>query len=253
MRPPRIILLFDRIEPAMLQPGPLHSPGCTDLPPGARAYGIGRSPGSRARIYRARTVKHGLMWKASGSYDGRYMPGSRGGAMMQSGKKEEKSSRRLSRDNTKGGGHQRKKSMPKLGDNPALLKMLSDPNNLYRGMRQDGNAPRIGRSARDLGVRIPQDVQPDENGMVEDPKKGLSTAKGHPKNLPAHRKPPEFGGTGKDPVWAIDESKVNNEDLMTTNDHGNHVVVGPKRRMKLEQYEKALERTRPHWKKVPTN
>ncbi|MCM1236256.1 MAG: hypothetical protein NC489_39755 [Ruminococcus flavefaciens] len=40
------------------------------------------------------------------------------------------------------------------------------------------------------------------------PKTGGMSVSSSPKDLPPHRKPPEFGGTGKDPVW-----KMNTSDL----------------------------------------
>lgn len=76
--------------------------------------------------------------------------------------------------------------------------------NLYRGMTtgKDG-LPALGSSARTLGARADIDIIVDEGGLVQPGMGGISVAPNDIMNLPAFRRPSEFAGTGKDPVWQI--------------------------------------------------
>ncbi len=77
---------------------------------------------------------------------------------------------------------------------------------LYRGMEEtpDGE-PAIGPSAITLGARPHIDIRVDLSGSVHPGTGGMSVAPDTPSNLPRHRRPPEHGGTGKDPLWSIQE------------------------------------------------
>ena len=46
------------------------------------------------------------------------------------------------------------------------------------------------------------DIPVDTNGMVHSETGGMPVSPS-PDDLSTHRKPPEFGGTGKNPVWEI--------------------------------------------------
>ncbi len=130
----------------------------------------------------------------------------------------------------------------------------------YRGMRSTPEGkPQVGDSARELGVRVGgdnPDVEVDENGMI-DPNKpmkhngklpGMSVAP-DPYVLASHRRPPEFGGTGKDPVWSIDTDKLG-PDLKYTQDSETHGLIQPSDTMALEDYRAALANTQDDWTKV---
>src|SRR5262245_48897386 len=74
---------------------------------------------------------------------------------------------------------------------------------VYRAMREDpGGGPAIGPTARTLGVRPGVDI-PVTSGQVQPNTGGMSVAPDRPENLPPLRRPPAYGGSGKDPVWAI--------------------------------------------------
>jgi hypothetical protein len=71
---------------------------------------------------------------------------------------------------------------------------------LYRGMMDDGEGqPVCGPSARKLGVRLEGDIRIPDDGMVEPGTGGMSVGLDDPMNVRPHRRPPEFGGFGRDP------------------------------------------------------
>lgn len=76
---------------------------------------------------------------------------------------------------------------------------------LYRSMRTASDGyPEPGRTARTLGVRPEVDIPVGVDGMVAGGEGGLSVAPDSPDHLPAHQRPPEHGGTGKDQLWELD-------------------------------------------------
>ena len=98
-------------------------------------------------------------------------------------------------------------------------------------MAEENGKPKMGRNARLLGVRPTIDIdveQVSKDGFNEQSyllpeterksseesvtvairnTKGMSVYLSI-KSLPPFRKPPKFGGTGKDPLWQIDDSKL---------------------------------------------
>lgn len=118
---------------------------------------------------------------------------------------------------------------------------------IHRGMKEDKGKPAAGDSARTLGVRPDIDIPVDANGMVYPNTGGMSAAPSV-EALPTHRKPPEFGGTGKDPVWKIDINDLG-PDLTYVPDSPQHGTVQPTRPMTLDDYQKALANTNANWEK----
>jgi hypothetical protein len=142
----------------------------------------------------------------------------------------------------------------------------------YRGMAEQNGKPKIGRSARLLGVRPSVDIDVeqvpagcvDEQGYLrletereyaEDTvaiairnAKGMSVSLSI-EGLPAFRKPAQFGGTGRDPLWQIDDSKITG-DLEAVQDSPTHVSILPRATMLLEKYEAALANTQNAWQRV---
>jgi hypothetical protein len=142
----------------------------------------------------------------------------------------------------------------------------------YRGMAEENGKPKIGRSARLLGIRpgididveqMPRDCL-DERGYLQPEAeryptgelvavairntKGMSTSLSI-EGLPAFRRPAIFGGTGKDSLWQIEDSKING-DLEAVQDSATHVSIMPRTTMLLEKYETALAKTQDDWKRV---
>lgn len=142
----------------------------------------------------------------------------------------------------------------------------------YRGMAEENGKPKVGRSARLLGVRpgIEIDVEQmprdwlDECGYVRSEAernpagdlvavairngKGMSTSLAI-ESLPAFRRPETFGGTGKDPLWQIEDSKITG-DIEAVQDSPTHVSILPRTTMLLEKYEAALANTQKDWEMV---
>jgi hypothetical protein len=73
----------------------------------------------------------------------------------------------------------------------------------------DDGYPEVGPTARTLGVRPGIDVLVDEAGQVQSGFGGVSVAPDSPAGLPAHRRPPGLGGTGKDPVDRVRTRRLN--------------------------------------------
>lgn len=144
----------------------------------------------------------------------------------------------------------------------------------------DNGKPKIGRHARYLGIRPNIDIDVDrvpkdwidQNGYLQSssednllgtasPLKNREMVEVAIKNqkgmsvslsieaLPDFRRPPAFGGTGRDPLWQIDHDQITG-DLEAVQDSATHVSIMPKVTMLLEQYEAALASTSDAWELV---
>ncbi len=112
-------------------------------------------------------------------------------------------------------------------------------------MTENNGTPKVGESARTLGVRHNIDIPIGENGMVHPNTGGMSVSPS-PNDLPIHRKPTAYGGTGKDPVWSININDLGS-DLKYVPDSPGHGTIQPTRTMTFEDYQKALEETLLRW------
>jgi hypothetical protein len=121
---------------------------------------------------------------------------------------------------------------------------------LYRGMKDDGDGhPACGPSARMLGVRLEGDIPISQSGEVETGTGGLSVAIAGPENLIRHRRPPEYGGVGPDPVWEIDEADLPHA-LVFRIDPANrlrHGFIEPRDPMSFAAFQIALASSRGFW------
>lgn len=122
---------------------------------------------------------------------------------------------------------------------------------LYRPMEEDGEGhPRVGSSARRLGVRAGWDIPVDDEDEVEPYTGGMSVTPHSPEGLPFFRRPAGYGGTGKDPLWVI-ESGALGEGLIYRPDDSSpdtHGFVEPSTRMRLDEFEDLLASTRHDWR-----
>jgi len=111
--------------------------------------------------------------------------------------------------------------------------------------------PEIGSGARLLGVRPGIDVPALLPADVVFPGQGgVSVGPSDPMNLPYFRRPPELGGTGRDPVWSIDESVLGSEITYRTDpSNAQHGFLEPARPMTLLEFQSALARTQLRWYK----
>ena len=142
----------------------------------------------------------------------------------------------------------------------------------YRAMAEENSKPKVGRSARLLGIRpsIDIDVEQVPEGWLDEQgyllpelerkstseivmvvirnTKGMSTSLSI-ESLPSFRKPPKFGGTGKDSLWQIEDSKICG-DIEAIQDSSTHVSIMPRSTMLLDKYEAALMNTQEDWEMV---
>lgn len=142
----------------------------------------------------------------------------------------------------------------------------------YRGMAEENGKPKVGRSARLLGVRLGIDIDVvemskdwlDDQGYLRPEAerkatgalvvvavrstKGMSTSLSI-ESLPAFRRPIAFGGMGRDPLWQIEGSNISGE-LEAVQDSATHVSIMPRVTMLLEKYETALANTQNDWERV---
>jgi hypothetical protein len=123
---------------------------------------------------------------------------------------------------------------------------------LFRSMTEAGDGrPLTGASGRMLGVRFGVDIQVGFDGTVRPGTGGVSVAPDDPMNLPPHRRPKEFGGTGRDPVWHIARADFGphltyRADPLNPTGHG---FVEPARQMPADSYERAVLETRASWQR----
>jgi hypothetical protein len=120
----------------------------------------------------------------------------------------------------------------------------------YRAMREDASGgPMIGPTARTLGVRPQVDIAV-IGGLVRPNTGGMSVAPDRPENLHPLRRPPQYGGSGKDPVWALDLARLG-AGLRFRQDSPTHGLIEPSSVVSLAEYERRLADTKPFWKKLP--
>ncbi len=126
---------------------------------------------------------------------------------------------------------------------------------LFRGIKESARGgPEVGESARTLGVRPGIDVPSTaRGGLVQPGEGGMSVSPGTPMDLPSHRRPPAFGGVGRDPVWVLSvESLGPDLGYRPGPAEPRHGFVEPARPMTLGEYQDALTQTRDLWRKVET-
>jgi hypothetical protein len=118
-------------------------------------------------------------------------------------------------------------------------------------MRTIGGFPVADATARTLGVRPGIDIDATRPSDLVPPNQlqGMSVAPDDPMNLPDHRRPVRLGGTGKDPVWSIEEDELGPE-LQFERNRPDHGVMGPAAPVTLAEFANALKRTREQWRKV---
>lgn len=120
-------------------------------------------------------------------------------------------------------------------------------------MQQDSDdGPVVGESARRLGARYGIDIEVDEGSLVQPASGGMSVSPGSPENLPRHRRPPEWGGTGLDRVWGISSDELDPRLLYRPDpaQPDSHGFIEPRSPMTFEEYQAALAETRSEWRLV---
>ncbi|WP_305417850.1 hypothetical protein [Photobacterium leiognathi] len=119
---------------------------------------------------------------------------------------------------------------------------------VVRGMMTDesdgkpvlGSSDTPGSIARKLGVRVPADIEVDAQGNVKTRDFMVCRCRLFLlENLPRHRRPPEFGGTGKDPIWGLQTIHLGTLDLKYVPDPAkpSHGFIAPAMDMEYTHYE----------------
>jgi RHS repeat-associated protein len=120
---------------------------------------------------------------------------------------------------------------------------------LYRSMSSEGEVPKVAASARGLGARPGTDIPLDSGGIVHPNTGGMSVSPHSPHNLPEFRRPPEFNGTGKDPVWSMESNDLP-DGLQYRPDPAKpatHGFIEPAHPMAVDQYQSLIAQTQGQW------
>jgi hypothetical protein len=116
--------------------------------------------------------------------------------------------------------------------------------------------PLVGRSARQLGIRLGRDVVPNDQGFVVPGGGGMSVATGSHWNLPAHRRPRMMGrGSSGNPSDCVYRVALPFEvrfalEVREDDPEKHHALVEPGVPMTVSSFEGALAETRSAWQRV---
>ena len=125
---------------------------------------------------------------------------------------------------------------------------------LYRGMKADEDGyPATGESGARLGVRIPDDIPADDQGMVVPNTGGMSVVADDPTKLPGHRRPATLNGTSKFPIFriavtAVPDSLAVRQDQPKT--YSAHRVIEPAAKMTIGEFRQNIYGTRTSWESI---
>jgi hypothetical protein len=115
-------------------------------------------------------------------------------------------------------------------------------------MKSDNNNfPQLGQSARELGVRPYKDIPIDAQGYVHPQTGGMSVTVDDVMYLPAHRRPSDFNGTRKDPIFSINKEQLPKTLKARQQGSLHHHLIEPSDTCTFFQYDFALCLTRLSW------
>ncbi len=121
---------------------------------------------------------------------------------------------------------------------------------VYRTMMAEPSGqPECACERNKLGA-TPADITPDGAGVVGPSKKGMSV-NANPAKLPAPLRPERFaGGSSRLPLFSIESEALGAELELAPASPKAHAVVQPTREMHILDYQQALWRTQPSWRKI---
>jgi hypothetical protein len=115
----------------------------------------------------------------------------------------------------------------------------------FRAMARDGSVPSIGD--RDLGVRVPTDIEPDALSVVHPNTGGMSVFLDDPLAVPRPYRPRSLGGTGRKAVWEYAADNLPAALFLRGRGLRAHALVEPRAPQTLEMYLGILASTQPDW------
>jgi hypothetical protein len=110
----------------------------------------------------------------------------------------------------------------------------------------DGHPALSDTNQAGLGVRVPWDIEVDEDGLVHSGAGGVSVAPNTPANLPSYMRPPALGGDAQRPVWELDSDELP-VGLVYEQEGPEHGLLAPAYSMELEDFRTAVQETRGGW------
>jgi hypothetical protein len=142
---------------------------------------------------------------------------------------------------------------------PEDIEGSNEPNMplIYRAMLRDGEYPKIGPTAKTLGVRIPDDIA--EQGQFVFPGTGGMSVAPTWRALPMYRVPRRLkhlaakaAGSNNYECWKMGvgpfEAGAVADGLSLRPDRPDHGLVEPSAAMPSEEYQKSLAATREQWR-----
>jgi hypothetical protein len=130
---------------------------------------------------------------------------------------------------------------------------------LYRSMQKENDRPRCCPGARCLGVRVgpgpKDDIAMQEDGFLHPDTGGMTVSPDDPMFLPEHRRPKQFGGRGRDPVWVMSHDRIADPlfyrpDDPDKNGATTHAVIEPAAIVTEARFQEDLASTQAHWREV---
>lgn len=115
-------------------------------------------------------------------------------------------------------------------------------------MKADSDSfPETGETARHLGARPGVDLPLDELGYVQPRSGGMSVTADDPWKLPAHRRPVDWNGTGRDPIFKLNLTDLPSELVIRAQGKDYHYFMEPVCRCLFTYYQQTLSETRGSW------
>lgn len=117
---------------------------------------------------------------------------------------------------------------------------------VFRAMRE-GEDGMPDKASNQLGIRRGYDIPVADDGTVVPGTGGMSVNPDDPLYLPQSFRPKSLGGTGSNPVWAIEVAAF--LETLAVRGTERKGFVEPREALDVEQYEEDIAASGPHWEK----